>query len=78
VLTLETVTVAEVPLVTVTVCGELVVFTVWLEKVRLVGEALTVPALAPTPLSDTDTFPPDVATLRVPVRVPTAVGAKLT
>ena len=77
-LTLETVTDELVPLLTVTVCAALVVFTVWLVNVRLVGEAVTLPALAPVPLSDTERFPAVVVMLSVPERVPAAVGVNVT
>ena len=76
-LTLETVTDELVPLLTVTVCAGLMVFTVWLLNVRLVGEAVTLPAL-PVPLSDTEIVPVEVAIVSVPERMPTAVGVNVT
>ena len=69
---------AAVPvLVSVTVCGALVVLTSCVAKVRVVGESVTVGAI-PVPVRLTVCGLPGAlsVTLTVPVRVPAAVGAK--
>ena len=68
--------------VTVTVCAALVVFTVWLAKLRLTGDSDTegVGALVPVPLSATLCGLPVALSAidSVPVRVPVVVGLKVT
>lgn len=68
-------------LVSVTICAPLVVPTVWLEKIKLAGAKLTAgPAATPVPVRLT-VFGLSVALsemLRLPLRVPVAVGVKNT
>jgi hypothetical protein len=65
----------------VTVCAALVVPTVWLVKVSEEAERLTTgaEAAAPVPVRLTDCGLPEVlsAMLKVPVRVPDAVGVNV-
>ncbi len=73
--------VAEPVLVSVTVCAALVVPTVWLAKASEVAERLAVVAGAvPVPVRVTDCGLSEALSvmLRVPVRVPEAVGVKVT
>ena len=69
-------------LVSVTGCAELVVFSVWLLKVRLPGDSVTAGALAaaPVPVRLTVWELPDALSVivTIPVRVPVAVGVKVT
>src|SRR5260370_10349541 len=72
---------AEPLLVRVTLCGGLVVFTVWLAKVKLVGDRVTagVPLpLAPVPVSETVCGLPVALSVKetLAVREPAAVGVK--
>src|SRR5215469_8567592 len=63
-------------LVTVMVCGALVVFTFWLPNAKLVGLTLTCPTCpVPLRLTLTFTFP---LIVRVPVLTPAAVGTNVT
>src|SRR2546427_11379364 len=71
---------AAVPvLLSVTLCAALVVFTSWLANVRLVGERLTKGAV-PVPVRLTMCGLPAALSVMViaPVRVPVAVGGKVT
>jgi hypothetical protein len=68
-------------LVRVRICGELVMSTGWLPKARLVGERLaTAAVLVPVPERLTVWGLPAALSemLRVPLRVPLAVGVKTT
>jgi hypothetical protein len=65
----------------VTVCAPLIVPTVWIEKVKPAGARLTAgPASAPVPLKLTVWGLPGALSemLKVPPRVPAAVGVKVT
>ena len=67
------------PLVSVTVWGELVISTGWLEKARLLGERVTPFAvLAPVPLKLTVWGLALLAILSDPARLPEADGVKVT
>ena len=67
------------PLVSVTVWGELVISTGWLEKARLLGERMTPFAvLAPVPLKLTVWRLALLAILSDPERLPEADGVKVT
>ena len=69
-------------LVSVAGCAELVVFSVWLLKLRLVGDSVTAgaPATAPVPVTLTVWGLPGALSVivTIPVRVPVAVGMKVT
>jgi hypothetical protein len=66
----------------VTVCAALVVLTWWFPKLKLVGLRLTTGAdsFVPEPLNATDCGLPDAlsATDKLALRLPTAVGVKVT
>src|SRR5271157_1454017 len=66
-------------LVSVTACAELVVLTSWLLKDRLVGDRVT-PGAVPVPERATVCGLPEAVSVmvRVPFRVPDAVGVKVT
>ncbi len=71
------------PLVSVTVCAELVVPTLWLLNVSEVGEGVAAGTPTPVPLSDPDcvdpvTLPALSVTVSVAVRLPIPVGLKVT
>src|SRR5262249_25178811 len=67
-------------LVSETDCGELCVATRWLLKVRLEGARVIAGALMPKPVSETDCGLPTALSVNVsaPLRVPVAVGLKVT
>src|SRR6516164_8512630 len=69
-------------LVNVTPCAALVVFTVWLAKLKLAGVSVTAGALAAAPVPVRLTvcgLPCALAVIdTAPVRVPVAVGVKVT
>jgi hypothetical protein len=66
-------------LVSVTVCGALVVLTFWFAKVRLVADSCTTgEAVIPVKLTDSGRAVPAVLTNSIPVPVPVAVGVKIT
>lgn len=67
-------------LVKVTASGELVVPTLWPANVRVAGDRLTLGAASPAPASGTFWELPGALSVMVkaPVRVPDAVGEKLT
>ena len=66
-------------LLSVTVWAELVDPTIWLPKVKLVGDRVA-PGATPVPLKLTDCGLPEALSvaLSVPVRAPVAVGVKVT
>src|SRR4051812_36231436 len=68
--------------VSVTDCAALVVPTVWLAKVKLVGENVTAAADAAFPVPESETIcglpAAESVTVNAPVRVPVCVGVKVT
>jgi hypothetical protein len=79
--TLERFKVVAPVLVRITVCALLVVPTVWIEKIKPAGAKLTAdPAATPVPAKVTVFGPSGTLSeiLRLPLRVPAAVGVKTT